>query len=277
MLAVAGFVLAGAGPTASTITVPARDGIPAHDLRVLTWQAKPGPLLVYQPGWSGRANEAAPLAASLAEAGFTVAAVDYATAQPPAFAAGLARLAEPMDLSSDAALARTVALGDWRAVLMAADSAALLDRAHEAAAGILGWSFGGAVASEACRQDPRWKACLNMDGWMFGPAADSPPSQPYMLLSGDPYPAEPHPARDPASILDERDAARLRARFARTGGIYAHLAGRKHDDFTGNDNAVRVLVQAFFTKTLLGQPAPLLDQHLPLPGVTLRRFPGPAG
>ncbi len=274
-------LLGGAGPATRTLTVPERDGAPGHDVRLLVWAPdSPGrhPVLMYEPSWGGRADENGKLAAALAQAGFTVVAIDYATGQPPGFAAAVQRMQAPLDLSSTSALARTTAEGDWRVVLLASDASVVLDLLPEARgapdAGIFGWSFGGAVAAEACRQDARFKACLNMDGWMFGPAADHPSSQPYMVLSGDPYPDHPQPADNPAAAMDERDGARLRARFATVGGSYVQLPGVDHTGFSdaGNNATVRSLVIGFFAHTLLAGP----PQPEP-PGVIWHRVPGPAG
>ncbi len=272
--------LGGAGPAERTLAIPGRDGVPAHALRVLLWPSEvpgPRPLLVYEPSWGGRADENSHLAASLAKAGFTVAALDYDTEQPERFSPQMRRMRTPLDLSSTAALARTTAEGDWRAVVFATDASVVLDILPEAgqapAAGILGWSFGGAVAVEACRQDGRFRACLNMDGWMFGPAADDPSPQPTLVLSGDPYPAQAKPANNPASVLDERDGARLRARFAAVGGTYAQLAGLEHTGFSdaGNNPTVHRLVRDFFNHTLLGQP----DTSDLVPGVVWSRVNPP--
>ena len=273
-------VLGGAAPAARTLTIPGRDGTPGHAVRVLLWAADgPGrhPVLVYEPSWGGRADENSHLAARLAQEGFTVVAVDYATAQPPGFTDEMQRMQVPLDLSSQAALARTTTEGDRRAVLFASDASVVLDLLPEAqqapSAGIFGWSFGGAVAAEACRQDARFKACLNLDGWMFGPAADYPSTQPYMVLSGDPYPERPQHANSPAAMMDERDSARLRARFATVGGTYAQLPGVDHAGFSdaGDNAAVRDLVAGFFAHALRGGP-PFTTPA----GVIARRFPGPA-
>ncbi len=274
--------LGGAGPEARTLAIPGRDGVPAHSVRVLLWTSDapgPHPFLVYEPSWGGRADENSRLAAMLAKSGFTVAALDYDTEQPARFAPQMQRLQTPLDISSAAALARTTAEGDWRAVVFATDASVVLDILPEAeqapSAGILGWSFGGAVAIEACRQDARFRACLNMDGWMFGPAADDPSPQPTLVLSGDPYPAQAKPARDPAAVLDERDGARLRARFAAVGGTYAQLAGLEHAGFSdvGNNETVRKLARDFFASTLLGDTTTASK----LPGVTWHRVNPPGG
>jgi dienelactone hydrolase len=274
--------LGGAGPVTRTLAIPGRDGVPAHAVRVLLWAADgdgPHPFLVYEPSWGGRADENSRLATLLAKDGFTVAALDYDTEQPDRFAPQMRRMQVPLDLSSNAALARTTVEGDWRAVVFATDASVALDLMPEAqqapTAGIFGWSFGGAVAIEACRQDARFRACLNMDGWMFGPAADDPSPQPTLVLSGDPYPAQAKPANNPGAILDERDGARLRARFAAVGGTYAQLAGLEHSGFSdvGNNATVHRLVRDFFASTLLGKPT----KSDALPGVIWQRVKPPAG
>ena len=282
LVALAALILTGAGPATRVIALPGRPGVPAHFVRVRLWLpdgAGPSALLLYQPGWNGSADENSILLADLAKAGFGVAAMDLATLQPPGFSNIAAHLDRPMDLSSFPAMAETVAEADWRAVLLAGDAAAALDQLASAeppvAAGILGYSFGGAVAAEVCREDARFAACLNLDGWMFGPAAEHPGRQPYLLISGDPYPAAASDATSPAGQLDAEDGARLRARMAAVGGLYAEILGLRHEDFTdrhGDNEAVASLARAFFSRTLLGRPEPMLDLAHPLPGVTLNHF-----
>ena len=257
--------------------------MPSHVVRMQVWQAADSasrPILIYEPGWNGSADENSILLSALAEDGFTVIALDLAASQPLGFAATAARLALPMDLSSFAALDRTIVEANWRVALLASDALASLRDIPQitsaAALGIIGYSFGGAVAAEVCRRDARFAACLNMDGWLFGPAAERPGPQASLLLSGEPYPAVESAASRPAAVLDERDAARLRARMASTGGLYAEVAGLQHGNFTdagGGSATVRALVLAFFEETLLHRPNALLASSHPLPGVTLTRFP----
>ncbi len=255
--------------------------MPAHAVRLLIWegdQEAPRPLLIYEPGWNGSADENSILLASLAEAGFDVVALDLAAPQPDAFANAAARLRRAMDMSSFAALDRTVAEGDWRVAMLAQDAVESLRSIPQAASapalGALGYSFGGAVAAEMCRRDLRFAACLNMDGWLFGAAADHPGPQPYMLMSGETYPTWPALALRPAAAMDERDAARLRGRMAAPGGLYVQVAGLQHGDFSdtgGGNPAVRALARAFFDQTLRHQPSNLLASTHPLAGVTLTR------
>ena len=83
------------------------------------------------------------------------------------------------------------------------------------------------------------------------------------------------PRNNPAALLDERDGARLRARFAAVGGRYAQLTGVEHAGFSdaGDNATVRKLVTEFFADTLLGEGA----SQAPVPGVTWNRVSGPAG
>ena len=273
--------LAAAPASTRVIALPERADIPAHAVRLRFWTGDgdaPRPLLIYEPGWNGSADENSILLASLAGAGFDVVALDLAAPQPEAFADTAARLARPMDLSSFAGLDRTVAEGNWRVGVLAQDAIESLHSIPQAAAapslGIMGYSFGGAVAAEMCRLDQRFSACLNMDGWLFGAAADHPGPQPYMLMSGEAYPAAPVLARSPSAVMDERDAVRLRARMAMAGGWYVQVAGLQHGSFSdggGGSPAVRALARAFFDQALRHQPSSLLASTHPLDGVTLTR------
>jgi len=48
--------------------------------------------------------------------------------------------------------------------------------------GVLGHSFGGAAAVEACRIDRRFSACMDLDGTVYGPATSTGLKQPLFLL-----------------------------------------------------------------------------------------------
>lgn len=275
-------LLCAGGPVAHTLAMPAQADVPAHMVRVLVWQPDqpPAALLVYEPSWGGSAIENSGLARTLTARGYAVAAIDYAAEQPAAFAQAAHRLQTGLDLSSMAAFERTTAEGNWRAVLMASDASQVVRQlpvANDVPIGIFGWSFGGAVALQACQQDSRFAACLNMDGWMFGPSADHPSRQPFMVMSGDPYPTAALPVHDPQSAMEERDSARLRARMEQTRGLYAQLDHATHTDFSGRaaaQGAIPALVGAFFDSALLERSDTPVDA--PMPGVRFTRFAAPA-
>ncbi|MBL8270596.1 MAG: hypothetical protein JNL55_29610 [Steroidobacter sp.] len=52
--------------------------------------------------------------------------------------------------------------------------------------GALGWSLGGALALQATRDEPRVKAAVNLDGWLFTDVADSGTQRPIMQLRTGP-------------------------------------------------------------------------------------------
>jgi dienelactone hydrolase len=51
--------------------------------------------------------------------------------------------------------------------------------------GMFGHSFGGAAAAEVCREDTRFKACLNMDGTAFAMTNSSQITQPLLWMASD--------------------------------------------------------------------------------------------
>lgn len=54
--------------------------------------------------------------------------------------------------------------------------------------GVFGQSFGGSMAIQSCRRDPRIKAAVDMDGSLFGPDALQPFDKPLMfIIAGDSF------------------------------------------------------------------------------------------
>ena len=51
--------------------------------------------------------------------------------------------------------------------------------------GMYGHSFGGATAAEVCREDTRFKACINMDGTAFTMTSSSQITQPLLWMASD--------------------------------------------------------------------------------------------
>lgn len=54
-------------------------------------------------------------------------------------------------------------------------------------AGIMGWSFGGATAMDACLYSDQFKVAVNMDGWPYGRLSNTEQQieQPFMLINGE--------------------------------------------------------------------------------------------
>lgn len=268
------------------------------------------PLLLYVPGWGGGRASNTALAQDLASHGFVVAAMDPVSVPPGG--AG-------MDFSSAEANAATLRLAGELVQAQARDMVALLDRlraglGHGAAfaplaggadfsrVGIFGFSFGGAVAAEACWADPRFHAALNMDGWLFGHVAWAGIAQPFMVLSDDtPLPgaaelALPRPEARFTAALNLADNQRVAAIMARHGGVRATIEGTRHSNFSddplvwpirrmvdagpadpaGAHALISGYVVAFFCKHLRGEdPALLRPEAVPPAGVRLERWGAP--
>lgn len=122
-------------------------------------------------------------------------------------------------------------------------------RLNPDALGIIGHSYGGAVAADVCRRDPRFLAGMNLDGWMFGKAEEFGIETPFFFVIDD----EPVPNQadlnspDPAQRCTFRRIKQgfddiynsLRAH----GGYYLSLKGAAH--FTYSDKALYSNIRRF--------------------------------
>jgi len=267
------------------------------------------PVLVYVAGWGGERTENTVLLEELASHGFVVAAVgDPKYDDPP-----LATFMPAADFTSAGAYRATIGLGNARlryearrasAVL---DQLAALDRSGQGRfaerldlrrVGILGFSLGGAVALAACRRDARFKAAMNLDGWLFGAAAGYRGEVPYFLVT-DRAP-RPGPldlwASDPVHRYESRLTATDDERqdeVLRYGGYVLRVAGADHLTFTdvplyaplhrfrtggfdasGVAAAIRHYTVAFFESALKRIPSPLLRPGARVhPAMTLATWP----
>lgn len=279
------------------------------------------PLLLYFPGWPGTRIENHALIRELASQGYVVASLIYPA---PADEIGaeaqrriIAALERPADYSSAAAYQATVKQSQERVRKRAADASALLDlllqqragpdlaasiaaRIDPERIGIFGFSLGGAVAAQACTRDPRFKACVNLDGRLWAEARDEGLKQPRMLIA-EPV-TTPGDAELQSSVPEIRynaredldDARKLQAHFARDGGLWVTIHGTTHMNFTdrtlilpwtrltegGAIDARRAVeitnryVLAFFDRWLRGRESPLLNSvPADLPDVSLQAFP----
>ena len=278
------------------------------------------PVVLYAHGWGGFAQDNTALMEDLASRGFVAVAVGV----PGGFGAWRApdgqvlNLDGPLDLSTESAAAVTLAIGARNATARADDLSRALDALAVLDAqgssgrfgghlrtdrvGVLGFSFGGAVAAAASRQDARIGAVMNMDGWLFGPAQRDGVAVPYLVFSDDtPLPARtdmdsPNPGRRNWARLMLTDWDLMRRHFALTGGDYLTLRGSRHADFSDESllswyprapgaiaparatGILRAYAATFFGHWLRGEPAGILGGTAsPFPEIEREHWAAPAG
>ncbi len=119
--------------------------------------------------------------------------------------------------------------------------------------GVAGFSFGGAVAAEALRRDPRLRAGADLDGTLFGEAATAGAQQPFLFVT------DALLAPSPEALASANDAERRLAEFfaksrddirswlATHGGWLARWTTAQHGDFApptgGRGNNRQILAQ----------------------------------
>lgn len=249
------------------------------------------PVLLYFPGWGAKVSINASLLSKLASKGFVVVGLSYPTG------AGLPDPAVPMKFAPDEGYASGTAQGNTMVQIEAEDASLVLDHLRVMAdgktgapflrsidtsrAGVLGYSLGGSVAAEAAFKDPRFKAVLNLDGWMFGDVATGFFTQPYLVISDDLAPAtlEQMASTDAFmrnfSQLRDRDKKHQTAQLKRSQGFRITVSGASHFSFSDEAKAneqnagpidpkraleiVGAYAADFFGKYLEDRAAPLLD------------------
>jgi hypothetical protein len=112
--------------------------------------------------------------------------------------------------------------------------AALIDFSRIAA---IGHSFGGAAAAELCRIDARFRAGINMDGWMFDGVNRNGVSRPFLFMIED----DPLWFRNEGPFPDNMDGTTrwgtlayhqsVRHSVQLWGGCIARLRNGAHEDF----------------------------------------------
>jgi predicted dienelactone hydrolase len=163
------------------------------------------PVLIFDHSWAGRRDEDTFLVENLASHGYVVVGIDHPySSKFTAFPDGriiYSTLGEWMDFSSDEAMQASLRINETQAKIRVQDASFVLDTlerldrfdpgglfaAHldTTRAGIVGFSFGGAVAAEACRLDPRFGACVDLDGCLFGESAKEGVERPFLVMSND--------------------------------------------------------------------------------------------
>jgi hypothetical protein len=142
-----------------------------------------------------------------------------------------------------------------------------------------GHSLGGITASEACKADLRFKACMNFDGLQRGGPFSmeehaTPPEQPFLFLTKEP---ELHP-----KILERFED------MPESYWVVVH--GASHQSFTDGPllqpsllpvsnqadrfmDLIQTYTLAFLDQTLKGETDHLLSTHTEREGVSVTTFP----
>jgi len=269
------------------------------------------PVLVLSHGLGVSRAHYTALAQELASHGYAVAAVDHPYGGVAALPDGRVLTAgeDPGDLRNDSTLGRRVQ--QW-----AADAGFVLDRlrAMDGArtgrfagrldlgrAGMVGHSLGGAAAVEACRTDSRFRACADLDGALYGPAAETGPARPTLVIRSRPVYSDEELAargrtREAWEAMGREIEGSLLAILARRPEVPSYLvsvAGTGHMSFSdapftfptavtrfGGEQVeplrghriVSAYLRAFFERHLDGGGGALLDGPSPLyPEVTFAR------
>jgi dienelactone hydrolase len=163
----------------------------------------------------------------------------------------------------------------------------LLDTAR---VGMVGHSLGGAAALQACRSEPLFNACADMDGYPFGDVEQEGVGRPFLTLLSEPDHRHRLPPKDSAEAAQrerfaqmgkERDSmwAAIGARFPRVPSYIVELQGTGHMSFSDAPFEAPTLLQnvgatlspsgmyrliseyllAFFDHYVRGQPLRLIQ------------------
>jgi predicted dienelactone hydrolase len=145
---------------------------------------------------------------------------------------------------------------------------------------VMGHSLGGITAAEACRANPEFLACLNLDGLQRGGPFSTdndptPPNQPFMMITKE--------AQLPPNFIASFKAIP-------SGSYLVVIHDAKHDSFTDGPLLIPALLPvpneadqilaltrsytlAFFNQTLKQQPSTLLEKPLESRQASLEVYP----
>jgi len=211
------------------------------------------PILIYSPSWIGIRTENTALIERLASHGYVVVAIDHPYGSAlTTFPGGRrieTRLANVDAFGSEQALASfidtattqlRVRVDDAKFVLEtlgrlnAEDSDRLLTgRLDLERVGIFGFSFGGAVALQACWLDPRFKAGVDIDGLILAESAKEGASSPFLFILSDAEPRTDAPdirARNEA-IFDELQLKQMKQLVSEQRAQLLRVPGALHNNF----------------------------------------------
>jgi predicted dienelactone hydrolase len=263
----------------------------------------PFPVLLFNPAWKGQRTQNTYQVEDLASHGFIVVGIDHTyNSGPTAFPDGrVIQTANVHDITdfSDTTLEQQIAIGDKEVRIEAGDDILALNylaaadqdqhspwfhRVDANNAGAFGHSFGGTVSAQVCYQDPRVKAAMDEDGWLFGDVAEHGLDKPFMVMSEDGPDIKPAQLQSTnvqtrrESELNVRDIENFKRTLHQFGGYMITIRHAKHENFRDRPlySPLRRLTEAgamspqrahqiiedytlqFFSHYLLNKPEPLL-------------------
>jgi pimeloyl-ACP methyl ester carboxylesterase len=279
------------------------------------------PVLLFNPAWGGSRTQNTFEMEDLASHGFLVIAIDHThNSALVAFPHGeviRASATRAVDDFAGSNFAQQLDLANRELAVQTQDDIFVLDSFARWSAdplsawyqamdiervGALGHSFGGATAVEAAFRDPRIRAALNMDGWMFGDIASRPLTKPLFVMYEDGWPPDAALYRSdstsasPSNQMDLWDYKNLERMLAASGGYVLTIRGTRHMDFSDRSlysplrrftdsgpidprlahRIINSYTLAFFSAALRNQPQPLLTEASPWPQASLTVWKPPA-
>jgi len=214
------------------------------------------PVVIYTP--ADRHDENTVPVEELASHGFVVVGIDHPYGTGAVFFPDGRVVRSPpsrfLDFSSDEALSASLREVNTQLYIRVADVRFVLDELERfnendpdrlltghldlTRLGIFGYSFGGAVAAEACRSDPRFKAGIDLDGLIFGDSGSSGVRQPFLIFGSEGTPAATPKTSGSSSdptrrklVYLEQDEGRMRRSISRYGGYSLVIRGTEHINF----------------------------------------------
>jgi dienelactone hydrolase len=215
------------------------------------------PVVFFTPSWHGLRNQELAVVEELVSHGFVVVGVDHPYGSGVTlFPDGRKIVARPvpfMDTSSELTMEKSREIAEKEVRLRALDLVFALNELEKinradrlgvltgrldlGRVGILGYSFGGAVAVESCWLDSRFRCAADLDGALFGGAAKMGIEQPLLVMTDSLGPP-------PNAELTSKNASRRRwAQFEAEngrmilndlhlhGGFLAEIPGVGHANF----------------------------------------------